>query len=93
MLKKFAFAFIAALVLANASIAAELLESSAALAQGFGGGHIGRFQPLVPPPPTPQFNNPGPQITLPRPGNPVNQQGSLPESPLGRSLRCQAGRC
>jgi hypothetical protein len=87
MRKKSAIAVVALLA------GALMLPNHEALAQGFGGGQIRRFQPVVPPQPTPQFNNPGPQITLPRPGNPVNQQGSLPESPLGRSLRCQAGRC
>jgi hypothetical protein len=42
---------------------------------------------MVPPPPTPHFNNPGPQITPSRPSNAVNQhqQSSLPTSPLGVS--------
>ena len=48
---------------------------------GIGGRHL-----LLGPPPvgvpqqpvTPQFNNPGPQISVPRPGNAVNQLSPLP---------------
>jgi hypothetical protein len=92
MRKKSAIAVVALLA------GALMLPNHKVLARGGGpgggfGGHIGRFQPLVPPPLTPQFNNPGPQITLSRPGNPVNQEGSLPTSPLARSLRCEAGIC
>jgi hypothetical protein len=50
---------------------------------GFGGGHRGggfgasRFSPI---PATPQFNDPGPQLAVPQPGNPVEQL-----SPMGNA--------
>jgi hypothetical protein len=87
MLKKIAFAFLTALVLVNAS---------AALTQPASAGPLVPLQvrPLVPlavpPPPTPQFNNPSPQITLSRPGNPVNPQGLANQQGLAAHLRAEA---
>jgi hypothetical protein len=47
----------------------------------FYGAHFGHMGPpigYVPQPmATPQFNNPGPQISIPQPGNPVDQLSPL----------------
>jgi hypothetical protein len=41
-------------------------------------GYAGRLPAYVPQQPvTPQFNNPGPQISVPQPGNPVEQLSPL----------------
>ena len=55
-------------------------------AQARGGHGIGGRHLLLGPPPvgvpqqpvTPQFNNPGPQISVPQPGNALNQLSPLP---------------
>jgi hypothetical protein len=36
--------------------------------------------PLPVPQVTPQFNDPGPQVTIPQPGNPVQQLSPLPDT-------------
>jgi hypothetical protein len=44
--------------------------------------------PIIVPQVTPQFNNPGPQLTIPRPGNPLQQttpHGTRSRSVTGRS--------
>ena len=55
-------------------------------AQARGGHGIGGRHLLLGPPPvgvpqqpvTPQFNNPGPQISVPQPGNALNELSPLP---------------
>ena len=91
MINRTCIAVAAAAVLAVASVSTSTIAAArggGGHGGGFRGSHAGRFdQMMVPPPPTPHFNNPGPQITPSRPGNPVNQhqQSSLPTSPLGVS--------
>ena len=47
---------------------------------GFGDGHGRGFVggSFLPTPVTPQFNDPGPQLAVPQPGNPVQQLSPLP---------------
>jgi hypothetical protein len=40
--------------------------------------------PIIVPQVTPQFNNPGPQLTIPRPGNPLQQ--TIPQGTGSRNL-------
>jgi hypothetical protein len=79
-------AFVMSRNLRMATAAIMLGFTSTGAVQARGGHGIGGRHLLVGPPPVavpqqpvmPQFNNPGPQISVPQPGNALNQLSPLP---------------
>jgi hypothetical protein len=73
-------------IITRTTAVAMLAFAATGAVQGRGGHAIGGHHLLLGPPPvgvpqqpvTPQFNNPGPQISVPQPGNAVNQLSPLP---------------
>jgi hypothetical protein len=72
-------------IITTTTAVAMLAFAAAGAAQARGGHGIDRRHLLLGPPPvgvpqpvTPQFNNPGPQISVPQPGNALNQLSPLP---------------
>jgi hypothetical protein len=73
-------------IITTTTAVAILAFAATGTAQARGGHGIGGRHLLLGPPPvgmpqqpvTPQFNNPGPQITVPQPGNALNQLSPLP---------------